>query len=138
MRKHRGALLTLTLLLGVAAVLSHAAAELQSKGSGDEISEPLSSVEIVVKSPCFSGKMLSSLILRTMQVSQGRVFRGSGATDKPHIRWVIENLPDAGGTIRSIGPPGNTYKQSPFWRHPVSVQIQWVVKSKVLKEIGAL
>jgi hypothetical protein len=92
-------------------------------------------LEIIDRAQCVAQK--SALGRRVLEPMRFSTERRLGANDpmigKVHIRWIVSGLPDAGGTVRYIGPMARGYAGSPFWRHPVSVRVQVVANETVVK-----
>jgi hypothetical protein len=92
-------------------------------------------LEIVDRAQCIVRK--SKLEQRALGPMKFSAKRRSGVKDpaggKAHIRWIVSRLPDAGGTVKYMGP---THVGSPFWRHPVKVRVQVVANATVVKQIS--
>jgi hypothetical protein len=95
-------------------------------------------LEIVDRAQCVVRKSaLERRVLGPMQSSaESRLSANDPTIGKAHIRWIVSSLPDAGGTVRHIGPMARTYAGSPFWRHPVKVSVQVVANATVVKQMS--
>jgi hypothetical protein len=93
-------------------------------------------LETVDRAQCVAQE--SALERRGLEPSRFSAERRLGANDpsigNAHIRWIVSGLPDAGGTVRYIGPTAHAYPGSPFWRHPVNVSVQVVANATVVKQ----
>jgi len=93
-------------------------------------------LEIVDRAQCVVQK--SALERHGLEPTRFSAERRLGANDptigKAHIRWIVSGLPDAGGSVRYIGPMARGHTGSPFWRHPVNVKVQVVANATVVKQ----
>ena len=125
-------LLTALVVLGLVATLPEALAGTVSMPDGGTAAAP--ELEIVDRAQCIVRK--SALEQRALESTKFSANRRSGVNDpaggKAHIRWIVSRLPDAGGTVKYMGPGRPTYAGSPFWRHPVNVRVQVVANGTVV------
>lgn len=93
-------------------------------------------IEIVNQVPCFSRKTLRRVVAERMRFAAGDSPQRGKAKARTRLRLIVSAMPDAAGTVRSIGPSGTTYRPSPFWRHPVMVKLQVIENGGIVREFA--
>jgi len=91
---------------------------------------PQIALEVVNRVPYLSNPDLNHCVAS----HTGAVRSPSGAYGfrQATMRWTFEPLPDAGGSVKYIGPGTTMYPAPPMLRHPILVRVEIIVGKTII------
>jgi hypothetical protein len=120
-------MLRLLFVLGVAIVITSSGASAQSRPPADGLALDAPSqtaLEIVNRVPYLSNQVIEHCI--ALHAGDLRSHSRAYGVKQTIMRWTFEPLPDAGGSVKYIGP-GPTYPAPEMLKHPVLIRVEIVV-----------
>jgi hypothetical protein len=100
-------------------------------------SPPQIALEVVNRVPTLSNYDMDRYV--ASHIGAMRSLLGAHGFRRATIRWTFGPLPDAGGSVKYIGPGTTAYPAPPMLRHPILVRVEIIVgkTSIVHREVRA-
>jgi hypothetical protein len=116
----------LVLALAIAGISSVASAQVRPPVDTLALgSPPQIAIEVVNRVPFLSNADMARCV--ASHVGAARSLAGAYGFQQVTMRWTFEPLPDAGGSVKYIGPGTTRYPAPPMLRHPILVRVDIIV-----------
>jgi hypothetical protein len=87
-------------------------------------------IEVVNRVPSLSNNDMARCVVS--HIGAMRSLPGAYGFQQAAMRWTFEPLPDAGGSVKYIGPGKTMYPAPPLLRHPILVRVEIIVGKTII------